>query len=150
MFVSMEVITILGSTVTIIVAMASGFGWLVTRMDARFAASDARMAERFAMVEGPFSGMEERMDARFAASDARMDERFAMVEGRFSSMEERMDARFAASDARFAMVEERFSGMDARFGALEERLTGIEHEVTEVRIAVARLEGPPRRLISVR
>lgn len=114
MFVSMEVITILGSTVTIIVAMASGFGWLVTRMD-----------ERFAMVEGRFSGMEERMDARFAASDARMD-------------------------ARFAMVEERFSGMDARFGALEERLTGIEHEVTEVRIAVARLEGPPRRLISVR
>ncbi|WP_447653429.1 response regulator [Microbacterium sufflavum] len=92
----MEVITILGSTVTIIVAMASGFGWLVTRMDARFAASDARMNERF------------------------------------------------------AMVEERFSGMDARFGALEERLSGIEHEVTEVRIAVARLEGPPRRLISVR
>ena len=40
--------------------------------------------------------------------------------------------------------------LDARFGALEERLTGIEHEVTEVRIAVARLEGPPRRLISVR
>ncbi|MPS75643.1 MAG: response regulator [Microbacterium sp.] len=117
MFVSMEVITILGSTVTIIVAMASGFGWLVTRMDSRFAASDARIA---------------------------------MVEGRFSGMEERMDARFAASDARFAMVEERFSGMDARFGALEERLTGIEHEVTEVRIAVARLEGPPRRLISVR
>ena len=121
MFVSMEVITILGSTVTIIVAMASGFGWLVTRMDSRFAASDARIA----MVEGRFSGMEERMDARFAASDARMNERFAMV-------------------------EERFSGMDARFGALEERLSGIEHEVTEVRIAVARLEGPPRRLISVR
>ncbi|EEB9150682.1 response regulator, partial [Salmonella enterica subsp. enterica serovar Paratyphi B] len=50
MFVSMEVITILGTTVTILVALMSGFGWLVTRMDARFAAMADRMDTRFAGV----------------------------------------------------------------------------------------------------
>ncbi|WP_435748551.1 hypothetical protein [Microbacterium sp. PMB16] len=47
-------------------------------------------------------------------------------------------------------VDARFDKMDARFDRLEDRVTGVEHELTEVKIAVARLEGPPPRLVTAR
>ena len=40
--------------------------------------------------------------------------------------------------------------MDTRFAAVDARFDGIEHEFTEVKIAIARLEGPQRRLVSTR
>jgi hypothetical protein len=44
-----------------------------------------------------------------------------------------------------------FAWMIRRMDALEEKLSGridaVEHEVVEVKIAVARLEGPQQRLI---
>ncbi len=43
-------------------------------------------------------------------------------------------------DARFTRLENRF---DARFAQ-------VERELVEVRIAVARIEGPPRHLITAR
>lgn len=79
---SIEVITIVASAATLLVALVSGFGWMVNRMDARFAQQDTRF--------------------------------------------------------------------EARFTSLEARLAGLEHEVTEVKIAVARIEGPPRRFIETR
>lgn len=82
MYVSMEIITILATAATTLVATVSGFGWMISRMDARFAA---------------------------------------------------VDARFDAQEAKF----------DARF-------TRIEQEVFEVKIAIARLEGPTPRLIAAR
>ncbi len=78
MYVSVEVITMLATAATTLVAIISGFGWMIGRMDARFAA----------------------VDARFAAQDAKFDR--------------------------------------------------IEHELTEVKIAIARLEGPQPRLVSTR
>lgn len=93
---SIEVITMLGMTVTILVAMASGFGWLVSRMDARFATQDDRI------------------------------------------------------DARLAAVDERLDRVDHRLDRVDDRLAGVEHELTDVKIAIARLEGPPRHLLSAR
>lgn len=78
MYVSVEVITMLATAATTLVAIISGFGWMIGRMDARFAAADAR----------------------FAAQDAKFDR--------------------------------------------------IEHGLTEVKIAIARLEGPQPRLVSTR
>ncbi|AVL95669.1 response regulator [Microbacterium paraoxydans] len=78
MYVSVEVITMLATAATTLVAIISGFGWMIGRMDARFAA----------------------VDARFAIQDAKFDR--------------------------------------------------IEHELTEVQIAIARLEGPRPRLVSTR
>lgn len=86
MYVSMEVITILATGATTLVATVSGFGWMISRMDARFAAVDARF------------------DARFDAQDAKFDVRF----------------------------------------------TRIEQEIFEVKIAIARLEGPTPRLMAAR
>ncbi len=56
-----------------------------------------------------------------------------MVDGRFDRVEQR-------ADERFAMVDGRFDRMDERFDRLE-------RELTEVKISVARLEGPRPRLI---
>ncbi|OIJ34713.1 MULTISPECIES: hypothetical protein [unclassified Microbacterium] len=71
MYVSVEVITMLATAATTLVAIISGFGWMIGRMDTRFAAVDAQFDR-------------------------------------------------------------------------------IEHELTEVKIAIARLEGPQRRLVSTR
>lgn len=71
MYVSVEVITMLATAATTLVAIISGFGWMIGRMDTRFAAVDARFDR-------------------------------------------------------------------------------IEHELTEVKIAIARLEGPRPRLVSTR
>lgn len=82
-----EIVTTLASAATMLIALAGGFGWLITRMDARFAAQDARL------------------DARFDRVDARIDK-------------------------------------------LEARAGEVEHQLSEVKIAVARLEGPQKRLLS--
>ncbi|MEW2009434.1 MULTISPECIES: hypothetical protein [Microbacterium] len=71
MYVSVEVITMLATAATTLVAIISGFGWMIGRMDTRFAAVDAKFDR-------------------------------------------------------------------------------IEHELTEVKIAIARLEGPRPRLVSTR
>lgn len=92
MFVSVEVMTMIASAVSVVVAIAGLGGWFIRRVDARF---------------------------------------------------DRMDAQFARVDARFEKV-------DARFDRLEDRIAGIEHELTEVKIAVARLEGPQPRLVTAR
>lgn len=78
MYVSMEIITILATGATTLVATVSGFGWMISRMDARFAA------------------------------------------------------------------------VDAKFDAQEVRFTRIEQEIFEVKIAIARLEGPTPRLMAAR
>ena len=40
--------------------------------------------------------------------------------------------------------------MDTRFAAVDAKFDRIEHELTEVKIAIARLEGPRPRLVSTR
>jgi hypothetical protein len=122
MFVSMEVITMIGSAVAVIIALVSTCGWLISRMDVRFAQADAKM------------------DARFEAQDAKMD-------ARFEAQDAKMDARFEAQDAK---IDRRFSAQDTRFDRIENRLDGVERELAEVKISIARLEGPPPRLISSR
>ncbi|MFJ2551706.1 response regulator [Microbacterium sp. NPDC087591] len=88
-----------------------------------------------------------RMDVRFDRMDARIDERFAIQDAR-------IDEKFAAQDARiderFARIDERFERIDERFERIDERFLGVGHELGEIRIAIARLEGPPRRLIGLR
>ena len=58
------------------------------------------------------------LDARFAASDAKVDARFlafeAKVDARFLAFEAKMDARFAASEAK---VDARFLAFEAKMEA---------------------------------
>ncbi|MDF2561200.1 MAG: response regulator [Microbacterium sp.] len=89
MYVSVEVITMLATAAATLVAIVSGFGWMITRMDARFNA---------------------------------------------------VDAKFEAQDAKF----------EARFERIDRRLDRVENEIFEVKIAIARLEGPTPRLVAAR
>lgn len=100
MYVSVEVITMLATAATMLVAIISGFGWMISRMDARFAG----------------------IAAKFDAQDAKFE------------------ARFEAQDAKFEL----------RFDRIDKRLDRVENEIFEVKIAIARLEGPPTRLIAAR
>jgi hypothetical protein len=73
-------------------------------LDARFAASEAKVDARFTVSEAKF-------DARFAAHEAKVDARFAAheakVDARFAAYDAKMDARFAQTDARIAALEAR-------------------------------------------
>ncbi|MEV8249990.1 response regulator [Microbacterium sp. NPDC076768] len=82
MYVSIEVITMLATSATILVAIVCGFGWMINRMDTHSAATEAKF--------------------------------------------------------------------DVRFDRIEDRLDRVEHEVGDVKIAIARLEGPTPRLMQVR
>lgn len=97
MTVSIELVTMIVTVATTLLGLAAGFGWMITRTDARF--------EKF----------EQRMDARFEKVEQRMD-------ARFEKFEQRMDARFEKVDV----------------------------ELGEVKIAIARLEGPAPRLLVAR
>jgi hypothetical protein len=61
MYVSVEVITMLATAATLLVAIISGFGWMINRMDARFAAQDVKYEARFERIDERF----ERIDERF-------------------------------------------------------------------------------------
>lgn len=44
-------------------------------------------------------------------------------------------------------MDERFDTVDHRFAKLDEQLTSVRSELNDVKVAVARLEGPQQRLI---
>jgi hypothetical protein len=88
------------------------------------------------------------MIARTDSMFARFEQR---VEAKFERFEQRVDAKFEKADQveaeRFAGVEARFVGVEARFDGIETRIAGIEADLGEVKVAIARLEGPTPRLL---
>ncbi|MDQ1084853.1 MULTISPECIES: hypothetical protein [Microbacterium] len=61
----------------------------------------------------------------------RVEQRFAQV-----------DQRFAQVDQRFAQMDQRFAQVDQRFAQVDQQLRSVAESVTELKIAVARIEGP--------
>lgn len=61
-------------------------------------------------------------------------------------VEHRTDARFAEMDAHFERMDARFDRMDARFDRIEtrtdERFAEVGASLMEVKLGLARLEGP--------
>ncbi|MGO1183183.1 MAG: hypothetical protein ACTHZ5_09745 [Micrococcaceae bacterium] len=43
-------------------------------------------------------------------------------------------------------MDQNFEQLDVRFDKVDQRIEGLHSELTEVKIAVARLEGPQRRI----
>jgi len=87
--------------------------------------------------------------AMLARQSKGLDARFDQVDARF----EQVDARFVQVDARFERLETRMDRLDGRMDRLEDRMDRLdgrmEHlsdELVGVKVAVARIEGPPRRL----
>ncbi|MEI3844693.1 MULTISPECIES: hypothetical protein [unclassified Microbacterium] len=125
MYVSPEIFAVVlsavGVVVTFGVAMVAGFGWCVRRIDAAVAR------------------LEHRVDARIDALDERLTARIDAVEEKLTA---RIDAVEEKLTARIDAVEEKLT---ARIDALENRLTT---ETTDLRVAIARIEGTPRRLLT--
>lgn len=59
----------------------------------------------------------------------------------------RMDERLDRVDDRFDKVDARFDKVDERFNKMDERIGQLQTELNDVKVAVARLEGPHQRLI---
>src|SRR5699024_5807326 len=80
----------------------------------------------------------------------RMDERFDKVDVRFDKVDvrfDKVDERFDRVYERFHKVDERFDKVDERFNKMDERIGQLQAELNDVKVAVARLEGPHQRLI---
>lgn len=67
---------------------------------------------------------------------------FAWIVRRMDAMESRLCERMDAGDR---LLSDRIDALDAKLTARIDALVG---EVTEVKIAIARLEGPPRHLVT--
>ncbi|PRB10347.1 hypothetical protein CQ047_07690 [Microbacterium sp. MYb72] len=75
------------------------------------------------------------------------------VGGMIAHQSRGLDARFDQVGARFDQVDARIDRLDTRIDRVEGRMDRVESqldhlagEIVEVKIAVARLEGPQRRL----
>ena len=60
-----------------------------------------------------------------------------------------IDRRFDGLDARFAQVDTRMDRIETRMDRIEVRMERVENELVDVKIAIARLEGPAKRLQSI-
>ncbi|MFF3025992.1 response regulator [Microbacterium sp. NPDC057944] len=68
--------------------------------------------------------------------------RFDQVGARF----DQVGARFDQVDARMDRLDTRIDRVEGRMDRVESQLDHLAGEIVEVKIAVARLEGPQRRL----
>lgn len=57
-------------------------------------------------------------------------------------MEQRTDERFVQVDRRFEDVDRRFEQVDRRFEEVDSRIAEVAATLMDVKIAVARIEGP--------
>src|SRR5699024_3089716 len=121
MYVSAEVISIIFAAAGVLITLGGGFfaglAWLLRRMDERF----------------------DKVDVRFDKVDVGFDK----VDVRFDKVDERFDRVYE----RFHKVDERFDKVDERFNKMDERIGQLQAELNDVKVAVARLEGPHQRLI---
>ncbi len=101
---SIEMITVLIGTVSILLAFAGAFGWMVHRMDL----------------------LENRLEYKIGA-------RIDGLGRKIGALDERLSARIDALDVK-----------------LSARIDRVADELVEVKIAIARVEGPPRHLLPAR
>ncbi|QZY52828.1 apolipoprotein A1/A4/E family protein [Leucobacter tenebrionis] len=147
---SPDILATILSAVGVLLAMAGGFGWVITRFDSRLDAGLSGLEQRLsaridgveacneetgrrlsARIDGVESGLEQRLSARIDALDVRLSDRIDGVE---TGLEQRLSARIDALDAR----------LSTRIDALSDEVGGLRGDVTELKVAVARLEGPAR------
>lgn len=126
MFVSTETIAIVISAASLLLGLASGFGWMIHRTDTQLRAfrDDLR---------GEIHTVESNLSKGIESGDASLGERINTVESRLTE--------------RINTVE---SNLTTRITRLEHSVDGMRGELVEVKIAVARLEGPPRHLVTAR
>lgn len=106
---SIELVTMMVTVASTLLGLAAGFGWMITRMDARFESSEQRMDARFERAElqtdARFTRFEQRMDARFERAEQRMDARFERSEQRADSRFDRLETDMGEVKTAIARLE---------------------------------------------
>ena len=82
-----------------------------------------------------------------AASHAWMVRR---IDTSIDSVKIEIDARFDKVDARFDKVDARFEKVDARFEKVDGRLESLARDITDLKVSVARWEGPRPHLLTAK
>lgn len=131
--------TVLG-VVSILLAFAGAFGWMVHRTDAQIAGVRGEIAGLRSEVGDGFASVRGEMREEFAAVRGEMREGFGAVRGEISGL--RGETRDDLGGVRGEVADTR-----RELGARMDKMT---EELVEVKIAVARVEGPPRHLITGR
>ncbi|MFE6736363.1 coiled-coil domain-containing protein [Microbacterium sp. NPDC057650] len=94
------------------------------------------------MVIGMFSG--------FACMIQRIDRGDDRLGASINARIDRLDDRVDKLDNRIDKLDNRIDKLDNRIDKLGNRIDGLTQELTEVKITIARLEGPPPRLAFTR
>ncbi|WP_314454624.1 hypothetical protein [uncultured Microbacterium sp.] len=64
------------------------------------------------------------------------------MRGMLARMEQRTDERFVQVERRFEQVDRRFEQVDRRFEEIDSRIAEVAATLMDVKIALARIEGP--------
>ena len=123
---SIELIAIIVSSAALALSFfgvfIGGFAWMIRRTDAQF----QRAADR--------------TDAQFATLRNETKHDIGTLRGEVSTL--RDDMKHDIGTLRGELI--------TLLREQSERISGVERELVEVKIAVARIEGPPRHLLSAR
>jgi hypothetical protein len=160
--VSAEIITTIGTVGATFIALLTYFHMSSTRMEARLndrflriekELRDTRDSLHREIVEGDtgtrgeIAGLAASLRAEIAVLGSAL--RAEMASGD-AALRSESNLRFDAVTTRFDRLDGRLDGIDGRLDKLDDGLEGVRREVTEVKISVARLEGPRPRLIEAR
>jgi len=63
---------------------------------------------------------------------------------------DKVDSRIDKVDARIDKVDARIDKVDSRLDKLDDRLEGLGREITDVKVSVARWEGPRPHLLTAK
>jgi len=104
----------------------------------------ALLLTSFGMFLGGLAWIVRRMDAQFARMNERIDQVEAKLSKRIDEVEVKLSLRIDEVEAK---LSKRIDEVETK---LSRRIDQVGAEVVDVRIAVARLEGPPRHLQPIR
>ncbi len=121
------------------------------RIDARFAASDAKWDARLAEMDVKWAASHAAMDAKWDARLAEMDAKWtatlaamdAKWEARLAAMDVKWEARLAEMDAKW---DARFAEMNAKF---EARFLKIESDILEIKVMLTKQDAKLDRMLAL-
>ena len=128
---SADTLTIIVSAIGVVLTLGASLfaagAWMIRRIDERLGTVDHRLSTRIGSVEGRLGP---RIDSVEEKLGARIDTVEEKLTARIDTVEEKLGARIDT--------------VEKKLGA---RIDAVAADGTDLKIAVARLEGPPRRLL---
>ncbi len=142
---SAETLTIVLSAVGLLLTLASimfaGFAWCIRRIDGVERSLGARIDGGDDKLGARIDGVEDRLGARIDGVEDRLG---ARIDGLERSLGARIDGGDDKLGACIGSIRSGLVDVEKSLGA---RIDGVAAEMIELKVAVARLEGPQRHLI---